>query len=54
MSSYDPEDETDVTGAGHAPDPVAGLDDAGIGTMWSAEPATADGDANDGDLDEGR
>ncbi len=53
MSTYNPEEEPDVTGVAHAPDPVAALDDSGIGTMSSAEPFVGEDDAPDGDPPDG-
>ncbi len=52
MSTYEPEDEPDITGVAHAPDPIAALDDSGIGTMSSAEPFAGQDDAVDDEYDE--
>ncbi len=36
------EDDAGIPGAATAPDPIAALDDAGIGTVSSAEPAASE------------
>ena len=40
-----PEDEPEVVSTAYAPDTMAALDDAGIGTVTSAEPVVGEDEA---------